>query len=105
MTETTALGAVYAAGLAVGDWRSLEELRGIERGETPLDAARERGRARARLRGSGTRPSNGRSAGSEAARSRVSREPAAGAGIATQEEAEWTTANASSAPSSSARSR
>ncbi len=27
MTETTALGAAYAAGLAVGYWRSLEELR------------------------------------------------------------------------------
>ena len=32
-TETTALGAAYAAGLAVGFWSSLEELRGIERGE------------------------------------------------------------------------
>jgi glycerol kinase len=33
MTETTALGAAYAAGLAVGFWSSLEELRGIQRGE------------------------------------------------------------------------
>jgi glycerol kinase len=31
--ETTALGAAYAAGLAVGFWSSLEELRSIERGE------------------------------------------------------------------------
>jgi glycerol kinase len=31
--ETTALGAAYAAGLAVGFWSSLEELRGIQRGE------------------------------------------------------------------------
>ena len=31
--ETTALGVAYAAGLAVGFWDSLEELRGIERGE------------------------------------------------------------------------
>ncbi|HET6172840.1 MAG TPA: glycerol kinase GlpK [Gaiellales bacterium] len=31
--ETTALGAAYAAGLAVGFWGSLEDLRGIERGE------------------------------------------------------------------------
>jgi glycerol kinase len=31
--ETTALGAAYAAGLAVGFWSSLEELRAIERGE------------------------------------------------------------------------
>ena len=33
MIETTALGAAYAAGLAVGFWESQEELRGIERGE------------------------------------------------------------------------
>ena len=31
--ETTALGAAYAAGLAVGFWSSLDELRGIQRGE------------------------------------------------------------------------
>jgi glycerol kinase len=31
--ETTALGVAYAAGLAVGFWDSLEELRGIARGE------------------------------------------------------------------------
>ena len=38
--ETTALGAAYAAGLAVGFWESLDELRAIERGErswTPRD--------------------------------------------------------------------
>jgi glycerol kinase len=33
MIETTALGAAYAAGLAVGFWGSLDELRGIQRGE------------------------------------------------------------------------
>jgi glycerol kinase len=48
--ETTALGAAYAAGLAVGFWESLEELRGIERGEREWvprasDDARERGYA------------------------------------------------------------
>jgi len=32
--ETTALGAAYAAGLAVGFWQSQDELRGIARGET-----------------------------------------------------------------------
>ena len=32
--ETTALGAAYAAGLAVGFWQSQEELRGIARGDT-----------------------------------------------------------------------
>jgi glycerol kinase len=50
-TETTALGAAYAAGLAVGFWSSLDELRGIERGERSWEphtseAARERGYAR-----------------------------------------------------------
>jgi glycerol kinase len=32
--ETTALGAAYAAGLAVGFWQSQDELRGIARGDT-----------------------------------------------------------------------
>ena len=50
VTETTALGAAYAAGLAVGFWSSLEELRGNERGERAWDprttpAERERGYA------------------------------------------------------------
>jgi len=31
LTETTALGAAYAAGLAVAFWESPDELRGIER--------------------------------------------------------------------------
>jgi glycerol kinase len=46
-TETTALGAAYAAGLAVGFWSSLEELRGNERGErtwSPRATAAERER-------------------------------------------------------------
>jgi glycerol kinase len=33
LTETTALGAAYAAGLAVAFWESPDELRGIQRGE------------------------------------------------------------------------
>jgi glycerol kinase len=50
VTETTALGAAYAAGLAVGFWSSLDELRGNERGERTWDprttpAERERGYA------------------------------------------------------------
>ena len=49
--ETTALGAAYAAGLAVGFWQSQDELRDIARGERTLDAACGRRRARARLRG------------------------------------------------------
>ena len=43
--ETTVLGAAYAAGLAVGFWSSLDELRGIERGERawqPRSSAAER---------------------------------------------------------------
>jgi glycerol kinase len=50
-TETTVLGAAYAAGLAVGFWSSLDELRGIERGERSWQpqtcaAEREHGYAR-----------------------------------------------------------
>ena len=49
--ETTVLGAAYAAGLAVGFWSSLEELRSIERGArswqpSASEAERERGYAR-----------------------------------------------------------
>jgi glycerol kinase len=48
VTETTALGAAYAAGLAVSFWESQDELRSIERGErswTPsaTDEQREQG--------------------------------------------------------------
>jgi glycerol kinase len=48
VTETTALGAAYAAGLAVAFWESPEELRSIERGEREWlprasEDARERG--------------------------------------------------------------
>ena len=51
VTETTALGAAYAAGLAVGFWESLDELRANERGERTWDphataGERERGYAR-----------------------------------------------------------
>jgi glycerol kinase len=50
-TETTVLGAAYAAGLAVGFWSSLEELRAIERGARtwrPRSSAVERERGYAR---------------------------------------------------------
>ena len=51
VTETTALGAAYAAGLAVGFWDSLDELRANERGERTWEPqagaeARERGYSR-----------------------------------------------------------
>jgi glycerol kinase len=47
VAETTALGAAYAAGLAVGFWRSLDELRANERGDRtwlPRASAAERER-------------------------------------------------------------
>jgi glycerol kinase len=50
-TETTVLGAAYAAGLAVGFWSSLDELRAIERGARtwrPRSSAVERERGYAR---------------------------------------------------------
>jgi glycerol kinase len=47
VAETTALGAAYAAGLAVGFWSSLDELRLNERGDRtwrPHTSADERAR-------------------------------------------------------------
>jgi glycerol kinase len=50
VTETTALGAAYAAGLAVGFWSSLDELRANwqedTRWEPQLDAAERERRLR-----------------------------------------------------------
>ena len=49
VTETTALGAAYLAGLAVGYWRDMEEIRGHWRAEgsfTPSMSADEAGRLR-----------------------------------------------------------
>ena len=40
VAETTALGAAYAAGLAVGFWSDLDELRANWQEDTPLGAAR-----------------------------------------------------------------
>ena len=45
VSETTALGAAYAAGLAVGYWRSLEDLRvnlGLDRQWDPIPTASQR---------------------------------------------------------------
>ena len=39
IAETTALGAAYAAGLAVGFWSGLDELRAMDRRRPPLGAA------------------------------------------------------------------
>ena len=49
-TETTALGAAFAAGLAVGFWRDQDELRERWQRGPPLGAADGRRRARARAR-------------------------------------------------------
>ena len=38
VSETTALGAAFAAGLAVGFWKDLDELRERWRGGSPLGA-------------------------------------------------------------------
>lgn len=38
VTETTALGAAYLAGLAVGYWSSLEEIRRYWQAEATFDA-------------------------------------------------------------------
>ena len=46
VAETTALGAAYAAGLATGFWKDLDDLRRELEGRSPLGAALERGPAR-----------------------------------------------------------
>ena len=64
VAETTALGAAYAAGLAVGFWKDTEELaRQLERGRA-LDPAVGRRPARGRATPAGRRPSSARSTGS-----------------------------------------
>lgn len=67
IAETTALGAAYAAGLAVGFWGGLDELRAMDRAdrrwEPAVDEPPEPPGSRA-----GTRASNGPSAGSNPAR-------------------------------------
>ena len=64
VAETTALGAAYAAGLAVGFWKNTDEL--VEQLERGQALAADLGRAAARegLRGTGRRPSSARSTGS-----------------------------------------
>ena len=51
VAETTALGAAYAAGLAVGFWENPDDLRCQLAGGQALDARVERGPARRRLCG------------------------------------------------------
>ena len=112
VTETTALGAAYAAGLAVGFWSSLDELRAQRARRALLDAAgdgateRERGYALWNAAVERSLDSADREPAPANQCSRVCREPATEpAGDSQLEEGGWTTANASSEPSSSARSR
>ena len=64
VTETTALGAAYAAGLAIGFWSDQDELaRALGRGQA-LGAADGRGRARDGSTRAGRRPSSAPSTGS-----------------------------------------
>ena len=50
ITETTALGAAYLAGLAVGFWKSLEEVARNWRSERRFEPRMSRDEAAARLR-------------------------------------------------------
>ena len=50
MAETSALGAAYAAGLAVGFWSGLDELRGMDRADATLGAGDRRGQPGGRHR-------------------------------------------------------
>ena len=57
VAETTALGAAYAAGLAVGYWESTDEITANWGEDKPLDTADGRGGARAALPAAGRRRS------------------------------------------------
>ena len=64
VTETTALGAAFAAGLAVGFWPDQDELRERWR-QTRAGSRRWTSAARARVRAAGRRRSPARSTGSD----------------------------------------
>ena len=72
IAETSALGAAYAAGLAVGFWSGLDELRGDGPGRATLGAGDGRGQPRRPGSPAGTRASSARSAGSSRRRRRRS---------------------------------
>ena len=57
ITETTCLGAAYAAGLAVGFWPDLATLRAHWRADAQWEPAMAAGRARAGAAPAGARPS------------------------------------------------
>ena len=64
IAEISALGAAYAAGLAVGFWSGLDELRAMDRADRRWDAGAWTRRPARRASPAGTRASSGRSAGS-----------------------------------------
>ena len=64
IAETSALGAAYAAGLAVGFWDGLDELRAMDRAAQRWEPAMDEATRVGRHRRAGTRASSGRSAGS-----------------------------------------
>ena len=64
VAETTALGAAYAAGLAVGFWSGLDELREQLAGGHPLEPADGHGRDATVCCATGRRPSRRPSTGS-----------------------------------------
>ena len=51
ITETTALGAAYLAGLAVGYWKNIEELQGLWRADKEFTAAGDRSATAAGIKG------------------------------------------------------
>ena len=76
ITEISALGAAYAAGLAVGFWRDLDELRSMAAAPRRWEPAMSEARPGRSARPAGTRASSGRWAGSTRARAPVqAREP------------------------------
>ena len=63
VTETTALGAAYAAGLAVGFWTDQDELRERWAEDKRWEPEMDDDEREKRLRASGRRRSSGRSTG------------------------------------------
>ena len=64
IAETSALGAAYAAGLAVGFWCGLDELRAMDRAARRWEPAMDEADRAPPASPAGTRASSGRSAGS-----------------------------------------
>ena len=63
VSETTCLGAAYAAGLATGVWSDLDELKSALEAGRGVDAAHGAGRSATASTATGARPWSGASAG------------------------------------------